>query len=314
MRWLQPAGRFTFGAVAVAISSLCLISPAAARNCTSAEARAADRQLWLNARDTAYSISLHLPWGIPVETSPTTNERTLVQRDYVIRYDDDLRVPTWTAENVRAGRLDERVSRTDCFRRDPRLSGTISSLPSDYREPIHDQGHMTPFANQRYSRIAGNNSFIMTNMTPQNCQLNRGIWQILEQITRRWASRHENLYVLQGSVFDRDQDGRRDPDETAERMVSRNGRTRVAIPSAYYKIIAVQAADGAVETLSFLLPHDRANPEGAAALLYLQEHVTGLATLEQLSGLDLFPEATQIRESESLWAFDGYDPNSLCHQ
>jgi endonuclease G len=161
--------------------------------------------------------------------------------------------------------------------------------------------------------MSGHNSFVMTNMTPQNCQLNRGIWQILEQISRRYATQHDQLYVMAGSVFDRDGDGMRDRDDAAAHMKSNNKKNRVAIPSAFYKVIAFRKPDGGVETVSVLLPHDDSNPTGPAALTYLNAHVTNLANVERLAGLDLFPQATQVSESSSLWAFDGYQPSSLCH-
>src|SRR5690606_32883338 len=111
-----------------------------------------------------------------------TNEWMLAQRDYVIRYDGDLRLPLFTAERVYARRLGK-VDRTDCFRRDVRITAALASRPADYDEAIFDQGHLAAFANQGTSVIAGNNSFIMSNMVPQTCQFNRGIWQILEGIT-----------------------------------------------------------------------------------------------------------------------------------
>jgi DNA/RNA endonuclease G (NUC1) len=287
-------------------------APAAAANCTAAERVAADAQLRLNARDRQESIRTHLPWGVPRETGPVTNERLLVQRDYVIRYDGDLRVPLWAAERLEAARLG-RVQREDCFRADPRLPAADASTPADYREPIYDQGHIAPFANQSTSAIAGHNSFIMSNMAPQTCQFNRGIWQILEGITRLWAQEHGSIHVLSGSVFDRDGDNARDPDDASPRMRSNSGAARVAVPSHFYKIIAVARAPGEFETLSILMPHNEANPDGAAALRYLEEHVTNVAAIERVAGFRLFETRAIRREARQLWPFQGEQPRSLCN-
>lgn len=300
-------------AALLALAPLAGWTPALAANCTAAEREAADRQLWLSPADQRASIATHLPWGEPRETAPTDNERLLVQRDYVIRYDADLRLPLWTAERVDEARLGK-ASREDCFRRDPRLTNDQASLPSDYDEPVYDQGHLAAFANQSSSEVAGHNSFIMSNMAPQTCGFNRGIWQILEGITRLWAREHGTVYVLSGSVMDRDGDGLRDADHAAQRMLSRNGRSRVAVPSAFYKVITYRAADGGLRTLSIMMPHNHANPNGAEALAYLQQHVTTVARIEQVAGLDLFPEAQDLGESASLWPFVGTQPRSLCHQ
>lgn len=298
-------------AIMLGIAASVGFTPASAADCTAAERAAADRELWLSSADRRASIARHLPWGLPRPATPTTRERLLVQRDYVIRHDGDLRVPLWTAERVDAARLGD-IDREDCFRPDPRLPAAQASTPRDYDEPIYDQGHMAPFANQRSSVIAGHNSFIMSNMAPQTCQLNRGIWQILEGITRLWAAEHGTVYVLSGSVFDRDGNGARDPDRSAQRMRSRSGTERVAIPSHFYKIIALQRGGGRIETLSIVMPHDDANPDGPAALRYLQEHVTTIARIERVAGLDLFRTRAIIDEATSLWPFQGRQPRSLC--
>ncbi|MEA3001202.1 MAG: endonuclease mitochondrial [Sphingomonadales bacterium] len=285
--------------------------------CSKAEAQAADKVLTdlakaLDADPTKRTAAMaeHLPWGEPAKGA---DEVRLVQANYVIDYDKKLRVPLWTAEHIVASSLDAKVPRRDCFRGDPRLDAPDSALPADYDEPLYDQGHMAPFADQRYNTVAGFNSFVMTNMTPQICELNRGIWQILEEITRRWAANRGDLYVFAGSVFDRDGDGRRDPDAAALHMRSRNGGERVAVPSAFYKVVAFRRAGGGVETLSFLLPHNQSNPVGDAAVAYLKAHITTLPAIEKLTGLHLFPAATGLQEDSDLWPFTNYKPTSLCH-
>lgn len=282
------------------------------RDCTQAERQAADPQLWLNARDQQLSIDTHLPWGAPEISSDSTNERMLTQRDYVIRYDGDLLIPLFAAERVDAARLDK-AHRTDCFRRDVRITASQASRPSDYNEAIFDQGHMAAFANQDTSVVAGNNSFIMSNMVPQTCQFNRGIWQILEGITRLWAVDRETVYVISGSILDRNADGRRDADTEAARMKARNGSSRVAVPTAYYKILAYVEADGSLRTLSILMPHNQENPNGLAAFAYLTRHLTTIADIESRTGLDFFPAAPPHVETTALWPFNESEaPNSLC--
>jgi len=280
------------------------------RNCTAAEKRSADRQLWLNQEDKQLSIERHLPWGAPVAGPGSDNEWLLVQRDYVIHYDGDLRIPLLTAERVDEERLNQ-LHRTDCFRRDVRIDAPMDSKPTDYKEPIFDQGHLAAFANQTSSKIAGNNSFVMSNMVPQTCQFNRGIWQILEGVTRGWAKDKGTVYVITGSIMDRNSDGQRDADDAAARMLSKNEQSRVAIPTSFYKIIAAIADDDSVETLTIVMPHNQANPKGPAATEYLTNHITSIADIEGRTGFEFFPAGPVINERASLWAIAEL-PNSLC--
>lgn len=280
------------------------------RNCTAAEKRAADRQLWLSPNDKALSTERHLPWGAPAASTSASNEWLLIQRDFVIHYDGDLRIPLLTAERVDKKRL-KSVHRTDCFRRDVRIDAPLNSKPSDFDEPIFDQGHLAAFANQTSTKIAGNNSFVMSNMVPQTCQFNRGIWQILEGITRSWAKENETIYVISGSIMDRDGDGLRDADDVAARMHSKNKQSRVAIPTSFYKIVAVVSVDGSLETLSILMPHNQANPSRDEALGYLTNHITSISDIERRTGLDFFPSGPVINERVGLWPVTVMS-NSLC--
>lgn len=285
-------GRLLLAAILIASTDAIWTAGALARSrhCTADERRTADRQLWINKRDKALAIRTNLPEGVPKPAGATPNETLLVQRDYVIDYDKVLRIPLWTAERIVARRLGRERDRINCFRADPRLKKPVASAPVDYREPVYDQGHMTPNGDMTMSANSVVNSFIMSNMTPQYCQFNRGVWQILEVLVRHWAAEKKTLYVITGSVLDRDHNGQRDPDDQAKRMKSKNGKQRVAIPSAIYKIIAGKRPDGSFDVLTILLPNDQTDLNGAAAVQYLADHIRSLADLESVTGLKFFPD------------------------
>jgi DNA/RNA endonuclease G (NUC1) len=293
-------------------------------NCTAEGKAAADKHLRLNKKDQQLSIEKHLPWGIPTATIPVDNEGLLVHRDYVIDYDRDLLVPVWTAHRLDAKGLGK-IDRINCFRRDPRIKAPYASLPSDYAEPIFDQGHLSPNGDMSRALYPVLNSFIMSNMAPQYCQFNRGVWQILESLVRLWVKDKDRgtLYVITGSVFDRDNDGKRDPDAGAKRMKSNNGKSRVAVPSHFYKILIHQKGDGTVEPISFLLPLDQTDLDGDAAFQYLEKHIRSIEEIEAIAGLRFFPKvahehpeakaATLKSRASSLWPFTGKRPRSLAN-
>lgn len=97
-------------------------------------------------------------------------------------------------------------------------------------------------------------------------------------------------------------------------MAANNHTARVAVPSSFYKILAFTSSDGSVDTLTVVLPHNQANPNGPIAVQYLQSHVTSIADIERRTGLSFFPTHPIIHESSTLWAFDQSKmPSSLCH-
>ena len=123
---------------------------------------------------------IHLPYGVP--TSPTSNERLLHQDEYVVGYDDDLRVPTWVAYRLTTDDLKWERPRTRCFRRDPRLDEDDAAFCADYEEPIFDRGHMVPNADMVRSEAAMINTYIFSNMVPQHDRFNQVIWSRLERM------------------------------------------------------------------------------------------------------------------------------------
>jgi endonuclease G, mitochondrial len=281
----------------------------AAETCKKAEHQAADQALMLSAAERAAATAAVFPWGAPQATAPTTHEGPLVQRDYVIDYDDDLFGPVWSADVLGLQPLGG--GRVNCFRADPRIPQQTSD-PLDYNEAIFDQGHLVPNADMTFGRAAIINTFVMTNMSPQFCQFNRGVWQILESLARRWSERRGRIYVLSGAVFERDGDGVRDADAAAVRMHSRNGKLRVAVPSMYFKILASPRTDGGLDILTLLLPHEQTDLEGPPAREYLDAHVSNLAAVEALTDLRFFPDLAGARvETGHLWDTTGLSFDSL---
>jgi len=233
-------------------------------------------------------------------------------------------VPVWTAHRLDAKGLGT-INRVDCFRPDPRIDAPYASLKSDYVEPIFDQGHLSPNGDMSRALVPVLNSFIMSNMTPQYCQFNRGVWQILESLVRLWVADKDRgtVYVITGSIFDRNNDGKRDPDSSAKRMKSNNGKSRVAVPSHFYKIVIHQKSDGTIETISFLLPNDQTDLDGNPAFQYLEKHISSIEEIEAVTGLQFFPKVAQERpeavaavekaRAAHLWPYTGKRPSSLAH-
>jgi endonuclease G len=199
----------------------------------------------------------------------------LAQPHFVIWYDTDLRAVRWTAHHLTRFEAavnptkgheetndveDDGEARRDSFRSDPRLDPAQQSTCRDYKEPIFDQGHMVPNAEVDFMTpgiphaLGMDQSFLLSNMTPQHCALNRGPWWVLEDLIRDWATQADDTWIVTGAVYDRDGTPGRDPDSAAWCMKGQDAQRRVAIPSAQYKIVARWGA-GQWQTVTVLLPN-----------------------------------------------------------
>ncbi|MBX3429720.1 MAG: DNA/RNA non-specific endonuclease [Hyphomonadaceae bacterium] len=290
------------GFVAVVTLASVATAQAADRSCTRVERAAGNRALVLSEAEQNQAIDENSLWNLP-EPNQAGNEHLLIQRDYVIAYDGDLRVPLWTAYRLDPARLVP-MDRVNCFRTDERLPTGERSRLTDYREPIFDQGHLAPSADMEISINANVNSFLLSNMAPQYPGFNRGTWGSLEEVVRNWAKSDGDLYVISGSVFDRNNDGERDADADARRMVSNNRQHRVAVPTAFFKIISCRRDDGVVETISFLLPHDAQRRDGDVAFEYLADHIVPIREIEAVTGFR-FVNRANVEEATEMWAAEG---------
>lgn len=117
-------------------------------------------------------------------------------------------------------------------------------------------------------------SFLLSNMIPQNGTMNSGIWAGLESANRACAKSVGAIFVLTGPIF--------------ERTPKTIGAGQVAVPSHLYKIILeVQGGD----SRAYLMPNTALPAQGGG---FTQYRVT-IDEVESRSGLDFFP-AGQVAE------------------
>ncbi|SEM09640.1 DNA/RNA non-specific endonuclease [Halomonas caseinilytica] len=226
-----------------------------------------------------------LSWmGVPTwaEVTPLSLHRVLRNDGYLLGW-SDLRVsPLWVSyvlhevENPHAG---ERPG----FRQDWRSLWPVT--PDSYAHSGYDRGHLAPnyAIAVVHGRDAQRDTFLMSNMTPQRPDLNRRLWQRLEEVViDRFVPRLGTLQVIAGPVFD---------DDFLDGMLNRVGL--VEVPEAFYKILVVPGERP--RALAFLMPQDVNGDEP------LDRFVVSIDEIEARTGLDFFPQLSPAA-AESLEA------------
>lgn len=258
-----------------------------------------DKRLLTGKRKGAREIIREsLPFELPTPNVESNNEQVLVQPNYIIWYDSDLRSPLWVAYHLKGSDVRDGVPREESFRSDPRLKYWEKSDCADYKEPIFDQGHMVPSADMKRSREAMASTYLMSNMTAQHCQFNRGQWQVLEAVVRNWAERYGEIWVISGAIYDRYGEDERDPDQIAWRMSGERG-VRVAIPSHQYKIVMRKDETGLLG-VAFLMPNEDRVVRTEDMREYLGNASVDIETVVSRSGFD-FGKGKKIREDGEEW-------------
>ena len=171
----------------------------------------------------------------------------------------------------------ERVAeRTDRFREDKKVSSG-SAKPSDYIKSGYDRGHLCPAADMAHSAEAMEETFLMSNISPQLPAAPR---QRLP-VPRDWGEK-ERIYIVTGPVF-KDNKGK-------------IGRTGVTVPGFFYKVVY---APGARQMIAFVLPNTQEKRQ-------LRDYAVTVDSVERLTNIDFFPQLSDTLENR-LEAAVNYD-------
>jgi len=252
-----------------------------------------DRELVNTTLPAGADTSEQAPFGLPVPTVSVDNEILLHHKEYLVMYDSDLKVPVWVAYKLEKKDLVSRP-RTNCFRPDPRLTDAQNAQLLDYTEPVFDRGHLVPRADMNRTEVAMINTFVLTNMTPQHDTFNQGAWGELETQVRELAYTKKKVFIVTGSVFDKDGDQVRDADADVDRMAPFNN---VAVPTHFYKVVLHQRDDGFIESVAVLVPNVDVSMNKAERLAFLNDHRVSVDEIETVSGYDLFPDLPDAVEA-----------------
>ena len=147
------------------------------------------------------AAALYLALGNPSNASASDpNNYLLVNNYFAISYNRDKAIPNWAAWRISPAEVGKFPRpEPDPFRPDDRLPKNWKRVtPSDYTGSGFDRGHLTPSADRSGSTEGMSQTFLMTNMTPQTGDLNRGPWAKLEAYLRTLVTRGNDVYIYAG--------------------------------------------------------------------------------------------------------------------
>jgi endonuclease G len=188
---------------------------------------------------------------------PTANGDTIVEHTYyTISYSFKNKNPEWTIYEY--NNVDLNIERNHTFSEDPKIKNTATN--KDYLKSNYDRGHLVPAEDMDFNEKAMDESFYLSNISPQNPNFNRGIWKKLENYVRHLGKTKE-LIVISGSLISK---------------TSKTIGNGVKIPSHFYKIIYIKNTN---ETICFLIPNSNVNES-------LGNYTIKLSELEKKTSID----------------------------
>lgn len=151
-------------------------------------------------------------------------EILLRRMGYTVSYNPTTREPNWVAWYLSAKRLDGDANRSGVEFREDESVPEPRATTWDYYRSRFDRGHQCPAGDNKWSQEAMEESFLLTNICPQNPKLNKYEWNRLESQCRDWAKEYGGVYVACGPIFS----------AGSKKTI---GEHRVKVPTAFFKVV-----------------------------------------------------------------------------
>lgn len=185
---------------------------------------------------------------------------------YVVSYNPETHIPNWVAWQLTESHTTGPYKREGIeFQEDNEAEG-VKVNTFDYSRSGYDRGHMCPSGDNKWDKTAQEQSFLMTNICPQDHNLNVGDWNEMENQCRKWAKRYGQIYIVAGPILYRQK----------HKTI---GTARVVVPEAFFKVVLCMA--GTPKAIGFIYK----NVGGNRPKDY---YVNTIDEVERITGIDFF--------------------------
>lgn len=197
---------------------------------------------------------------------PTSTTGAIVIHDnYSLSYSEKHEQAEWVAYELKKEHLSKNEFKRPYFEEDKKVK-TSSADWRNYKKSGYDKGHLCPAGDRRFTLQAFEETFLTSNISPQDHAFNSGIWNDLEQKVRYWAKRYDGVYVITGGILSNN--------------LPAIGYEHVTVPKQFYKIVFSNSSTNP-KMIAFLLPHKNSNKS-------LEKFVVPVDEIERLTGIDFF--------------------------
>lgn len=202
-------------------------------------------------------------------------------------------IPEWVSYELRAqpAGLGTAPDRPSPWIHDHALAcAGIAPTDESYKHSGYSRGHLCMKHHAwRLGADADWNSHITFNAGPQPQTMNGGAWLALELLTSAWADRYGVVWITCGPIV---------YGKTASEWIGDDGEIPVAVPDAYFKIVAKESGDpDRPDVLAFIIPLHGVG-DFASADHDMLPYLTSVDIVETLTGLDFLTSVPDSVERE----------------
>ena len=192
------------------------------------------------------------------------NTEIVRHKAFILNYREEYEQASWVLHRLGKEAVDGHEARSNEFIEDP-LVETGSAHTRDYSRSGYDRGHLCPAADFKHDKELQDETFYMSNMSPQNPDFNRGIWSNLEDKIRHWVISRKQLIIVTGPVL--------------KKGLKTIGKSNlVAVPNSFYKIVYDPETE---EAIAFLIPNEGSTKS-------IKSFAVSINAIEKLTSIDFF--------------------------
>ena len=227
-----------------------------------------------NEGSTGFYKSSLLSVGYPIINDTIPSE--IVERIcYSLSYNNTTRQPNWVMWRLDGNQVMKRKNDVwNEYHEDLDIEEKYRATLADYAYSGYDRGHMCPGGDCNWNDEGRDETFLLSNMCPQNPNLNRGDWKEIEIACRKWAQTYGSIYIACGPIFFKSQ---------KHEMI---GPNKIPVPEAFFKVI--------------LCP-DSINPKGLGFICRNTDgnrkkdfYVNSIKQVERVTGYLFFPKLDEM--------------------
>lgn len=206
---------------------------------------------------------------------PTSTTGAIIKHNFfTLSYSEKDEQAEWVAYELKKADLSKNEYERPYFIEDKKVK-TKSADWRNYKNSGYDRGHLCPAGDRRMSFEAYNETFLTSNISPQDHDFNSGIWNRLEQKVRFWAEKYDGVYVVTGGVL--------------KGNLKTIGDEDVSVPDEFYKIV-LDTSTGNYKAIAFLIPNKPSSES-------FYEYVVSIDEIETKTGIDFFPNFPDVIEN-----------------
>ena len=204
-------------------------------------------------------------------------EMILQRVGYTTSYNEQTKTPNWVAWHLtKAHTYGKNQRKQEVFSEDEDIAKGRRATNMDYYNSRYDRGHMCPAGDNKWDKEAMAQSFLFTNICPQNHGLNKYEWNDLEMLCRDWAREYGAIDIVCGPVF---------ATQGEQKAI---GRNKVWVPEAFFKVILCRK--GTPKAIGFLY-------KNVGKKQLMEDAVRSVDEIEALTKMDFFPELDDQTEA-----------------